>query len=98
MFIYISSSVVLTTVLEPSLINSVNSKIFRDGPYIHFKYSQAFLSCGLAICFFNPVYPLLISFITNALENITILNLDCDKMVCGRVFTHSFTHSGNTDI
>ena len=48
--------------------------------------------------FFNLVYPLLISFITNALENITILNLDCDKMACDRVFTHSFTHSGNTDI
>ena len=98
MFIYISSSVVLTTVLESSLINSINSKIFRDGTYIHFKYSQAFLSCGFYIYFFNLVYPLIISFVINALENITILNLDCDKMACSRVFTHSFTHSGNTQI
>ena len=49
--IYISSSVVLTTVLEPSLINNVNSKIFRDDPYIHFKYSQTFLPCGFLILY-----------------------------------------------
>ena len=41
---------------------------------------------------FNLVYPLLISFITNALENITILNLDCDKMACSRVFRRRQWH------